>query len=51
MYIDKTSLIESVILNDFKAVLFTLPRRFGKSTVLSMINYCFYYYLLWMKIE
>jgi hypothetical protein len=46
MYIDKTRLIESVMGTNNKALLYTLPRRFGKSTVLSMIEYSFFYILL-----
>ncbi len=41
-YVDKTKMIEDILsYDDRKAILFTRPRRFGKSLNLSMIRYFF----------
>ena len=37
-YIDKTSYIKDILLNCGTIVLFTRPRRFGKSITLSMLQ-------------
>ena len=37
-YVDKTSLIEQVLIGKCKVTLFTRPRRFGKTLSLSMIK-------------
>lgn len=37
-YIDKTSVISSLIRDGAKAILFTRPRRFGKTTLQSMFQ-------------
>ena len=40
-YFDKTKMIEELLENDFEVVLFTRPRRFGKSLNMSMLKYFF----------
>lgn len=40
-YIDKTALIEQVIESGTEVILFTRPRRFGKSLNMSMLQYFF----------
>lgn len=40
-YIDKTKLIEQLLDNKSKVVLFTRPRRFGKTLNMSMLKYFF----------
>ncbi|MFI3201174.1 MAG: AAA family ATPase [Eubacteriales bacterium] len=40
-YVDKTSIIEELIVNISKVKLFPRPRRFGKTITLSMIDYYF----------
>ena len=37
-YVDKTSYIKDILLNSGTTVLFTRPRRFGKSITLSMLK-------------
>lgn len=40
-YIDKTKFIEEVLNDGAKAILFTRPRRFGKTLNMSMLEYFF----------
>ena len=40
-YIDKTLLIDEMLMNKSKVTLFTRPRRFGKTLNMSMIKYFF----------
>ena len=40
-YIDKTSLISSIIRDSGRAILITRPRRFGKTTAQTMLKYFF----------
>ena len=40
-YIDKTLLIDEMLMNKLKVTLFTRPRRFGKTLNMSMIKYFF----------
>ena len=42
-YIDKTKLIEQILMNWGKVNLFTRPRRFGKTLNMSMLRYFFEY--------
>ncbi len=39
LFVDKTDLIRRVLLDKFQTLLFPRPRRFGKSTNLSMLRY------------
>lgn len=36
-YVDKTKIISEIIRDDARVILFTRPRRFGKTTVQSML--------------
>ena len=40
-YIDKTLLIDEMLMNKSKVILFTRPRRFGKTLNMSMLKYFF----------
>ena len=40
-YFDKTGLIEEILKNGTSRILFTRPRRFGKSLNMSMLKYFF----------
>ena len=40
-YIDKTKLIEELLLEGSRVTLFTRPRRFGKTLNMSMLRYFF----------
>ena len=40
-YIDKTLLIDEMLMNKSKVTLFTRPRRFGKTLNMSMLKYFF----------
>ena len=40
-YIDKTLLIDKMLMNKSKVTLFTRPRRFGKTLNMSMLKYFF----------
>ena len=40
-YVDKTQLIEELLINRAPVTLFTRPRRFGKTLNMSMIKYFF----------
>ena len=40
-YIDKTLLIDEMLMNRSKVTLFTRPRRFGKTLNMSMLKYFF----------
>jgi len=40
-YVDKTKAIEDLLVSDAKIVLYTRPRRFGKSLLLSTLDYFF----------
>ena len=40
-YIDKTLLIDEMLMNKSKVTLFTRPRRFGKTLNMSMMKYFF----------
>ena len=40
-YVDKTELIEQVLEDGSQVILFTRPRRFGKSLNMSMLKSCF----------
>ena len=40
-YIDKTKLIEEILMDGAKVKLFTRPRRFGKTLNMSMLKYFF----------
>ena len=42
-YIDKTKLVEQILMNWGKVNLFTRPRRFGKTLNMSMLRYFFEY--------
>ena len=41
LYVDKSMLIEGILKETWEVILFTRPRRFGKTTNLSMIKYFF----------
>ena len=38
-YLDKTKMIEDILLDKAEVTLFTRPRRFGKTLNMSMLNY------------
>ena len=40
-YVDKTFLIDEILANKAKVILFTRPRRFGKTLNMSMLKYFF----------
>ena len=40
-YLDKTKMIEDILLDKAEVTLFTRPRRFGKTLNMSMLNYFF----------
>ena len=40
-YVDKTLLIDEMLMNKSKVTLFTRPRRFGKTLNMSMLKYFF----------
>jgi len=40
-YVDKTFLIDEILINKAKVTLFTRPRRFGKTLNMSMLKYFF----------
>ena len=40
-YLDKTKMIEDILLDKAEVILFTRPRRFGKTLNMSMLNYFF----------
>lgn len=39
-YVDKTKMIKDILDNRGQVMLFTRPRRFGKTLNLSMLRYC-----------
>ena len=41
LYVDKSMLIDGILKETWEVILFTRPRRFGKTTNLSMIKYFF----------